>query len=83
MKLLIQRIQSFDEVHGFNIEFEVFRMVTMKNTVFWDMMLCNQVEDQQCLRGILMNFYWTTWWQIPENGLLLLSLNIPHYFCGS
>jgi hypothetical protein len=54
-------------------------MVTMKSTVFWNMGPCNQAGGQQCLRGILVN-YWTTWCDIPENGLLLLSFNFLHCF---
>jgi hypothetical protein len=41
--------------------------VTMKSTVFWDVMPCSPFEVQRCSSRRLVNFCWTTWHRITED----------------
>lgn len=65
---------SCDKSYFMIVGFEILTMVTMKSTVFWDLMLFGLVVHQ-CFRGTSMNFYWT-WCHIPQYGVLFLLLLI-------
>jgi hypothetical protein len=38
------------------VRFEVLTAVTMKNTIFWDVMPCNLAEVQECFGEMSVNF---------------------------
>jgi hypothetical protein len=48
------------------VRFEVLMAVTLKNTIFWDVMLCCLVAVYWCSSETLVNFYQTTLCYIPE-----------------
>jgi hypothetical protein len=44
--ILLQKFTSTYVIKGYNVRFEVFTAVTMKNAVFWDVALCRSLVNQ-------------------------------------
>jgi hypothetical protein len=52
------------------VALEVLIVVTMKSTIFWDVMLCSSAEVHKRSSETFVNLYWNTWHNIPADSNL-------------
>jgi hypothetical protein len=62
----------------YNVRFEVFTAVTMKNAVFWDVAPCRSGENRR-FGGPSVRI--STWRYIPEDGILQNKYKLELFRC--